>query len=606
MMRQLLALAGILGGVIPVLAQEPPVQQSIPFEETIIVTATLDGEQERSLPAAVGVIEAAEIEARQATELAGLLASLPSMTIVQSGSPGQVTSLFTRGTKSDQTLVLWNGVELNDPYFGGFNWAFMPTEGVGRVETVRGPFSSLYGGDAVGGVVQILSAPRDGADLQLEGGGDGYWRGQATAATSLGQTRLEVAGHLRRGDGQVDNDFFEGEALMARVDWQLQPETSLGLLIRGADADTGIPYSGGAVSPARRISWQERLVALPFRTELGRWQVQAQISGLSYDNQFRDPDDAFGFTASDTESESTRARAVASYQLEKGSWIAFGSEWDRARVTDVSTFGTNLDGDSQRTFAVFGEVFYRIGKLILDAGVRQDDNDAYGSEVSPRLGLQVAVTDHSRLRASWGRAFSPPSIGELYFPGSGNPELEPEISESLELGIEQRVGGWLLAVTGFHNDLTNLIDFDFVTFQNVNVGRARTRGVELEAGYYQRDRWRLRWNGTFLDTEDLDTGEALLRRPRESSNLQLSYTPPGWVASFTGQWVGDREDVDPISFERTVNEGYYRFDLAARWRPGSRLAPYARIENLSGEQYQAALGFPAPGRTLVVGVATSL
>jgi len=213
-------LIGILGGVVPVVAQTPQPQSTL-FEEAIVVTASLDEEQESDVPAAVSVIEAVEIEARQATEVAALLASLPAMTVVQSGSPGQVTSLFTRGTNSDQTLVLWNGVELNDPYFGGFNWAFMPTEGVGRVEAVRGPFSSLYGGDALGGVVQILSAPREGADLQLEGGENGYRRGQVSASTNFGSTHFEVAGHLRRGEGRVDNDFFDGEALMARADWEI-------------------------------------------------------------------------------------------------------------------------------------------------------------------------------------------------------------------------------------------------------------------------------------------------------------------------------------------------------------------------------------------------
>jgi vitamin B12 transporter len=218
--------------------------------------------------------------------------------------------------------------------------------------------------------------------------------------------------------------------------------------------------------------------------------------------------------------------------------------------------------------------------------------------------VQLAVTDSTRLRASWGQAFSPPSIGELYFPVSGNPDLEPETSESLEFGIEQSFGSWVLGLTGFQNDLSNLIEFDFASYQNVNVGRARTQGIEVEAGF-QKDRWRLRWNGTYLETEDLDTGQELLRRPRESSNLVVVYAPKSWSTSLAGLYVGDREDVDPITFQRMVNEGYFRLDVAARWRPGTRLAPYARIENLLGEEYQPALGFPAPGRTFVVGVATS-
>ena len=601
-MRSSLLLVGILGGAIPALSQISPVDT---FGDTLVVTASLEKETEGSLPATIDVIEVSEIQKRQATAVLDLLATLPSMAVVRSGSPGQVTSLFTRGMESNHTLALWNGIELNDPYFGGYNWGFLATDGVDRVEVVRGPFSSLYGGDAMGGVVQVLSGRQQGARLDLEAGGDGYARGGLSAGAKLGPVQLDLAGHLRRGDGQVENDDYAGEELMVRADWSWRPGMSLGLALRGLNADTGIAYSGGQPSPNRRIQWEERLVGLPFRFENERWTVDAQLSGVFYDNAFRDPDDPFGFTESDTESQVVKGRSVASYDLSRAdSWIAFGGEFDESEVTDSSVFGANLDSKGQRNWAVFSELYYRVGDFSLDLGLRRDENDVYGGRTSPRLGVQWSAGDATRLWASYGEAFTAPSVGELFFPFSGNPDLQPETSRSVELGVEHQAGSWRWSLVGFNNDLANLIDFDFVEFLNINVGRARTRGVEAEVGYVAR-RWTARWNASYLDAEDLEASVPLLRRPGESSNLVLSYSPSTWSVTLTGRYVGDRDDIDPLSFERMNNDSYVRFDVAGRWQALENLAPYLRLENLTDEEYQEVLGFPAPGITLVGGISLS-
>ena len=474
-----------------------------------------------------------------------------------------------------------------------------------RVEGVRGPFSSLYGGDAIGGVVQVLSSQQQGVQLNLEAGENNYARGGLAAGAKVGPVQLDLAGHRRRGDGQVGNDDFASDELMVRADWIFKPGMSLGLALRGLDADTGIAYSGGAPSPNRRISWRERMVGLPFSFESGGWKVDAQMSGVFYDSAFRDPDDAFGFTASDTESRVVKARAVSSYRLQKpGSWVAFGAERDESVVTDSSVFGTNLDGDGQSNWALFTEVYYSLGDFQLDVGLRRDENDAYGGQTSPRVGLQWLVTRATRLWGSYGEAFAAPSVGELYFPLTGNPDLEPETSTSIEVGAEHRLENWRFSLVGFDNDLSNLIDFDFVEFRNINIGRARTRGVEAEVGY-SRSRWAVRWNAALLNAEDLDTDEPLLRRPSESSNLVVTFSPQDFSLNLTARYVGERDDVDPISFERAVNEGYTRVDLAGRWQALKRLAPYLRIENVTDADYEEALGFPAPGMTLIGGLSLS-
>ncbi|MFL6197294.1 MAG: TonB-dependent receptor domain-containing protein [Thermoanaerobaculia bacterium] len=610
-MRQIvpILIAGVLGGGLPAWAQNtvPDQTQQSPgptpvFSDTVVVSASLDAEEREDSPASATILDAQRIQDRQANTLSDLAATVPGLTVVQAGAAGQQTSIFTRGTDSDQTLLLWNGIQLNDPFFGGANWQFVPLDGVERVEVVRGPFSTLYGSNAVGGVVQVFTGSRQGGTVTLEGGEDGYGRGGVAAGADLGRVRFDVTGHVRRGGGELENDEFDSQEGVARALWSFGDGMSVGLLARANDSKTGIPFSGSRLTPDRRISWRENELAVPFRSERGPWEVEAQLSRAHFDSAFRDPDDPSGFTASDTESEALRGRAVASWRRGEDLRIAFGAEAERLDVTNGSSFGSNLDGAHQRTWAAFGEASWGRGPVRLEAGLRRDDNDVYGAETSLRAGTVVKLGGNVRLRASYGEAFRAPSLGELFFPGSGNPDLQPEDSRSWEVGIEREADGWRFGLTGFENRLSNLIDFDFATFRNVNVGRARSRGVEGEAGF-SRGLFAALANATWLDTEDLDTGLELLRRPKESANLTLSLRPGPWTFTLTGLYVGDRPDVDPSTFERTENPSFTRVDLAARWRALAWLSPYARVENLGDEEYSAALGYPSPGRTLIGGLA---
>ncbi len=601
-MRRVLLALGLLGGWSPAPAQSPPRPASpVPaFGEAIVVTASLADERERDLPVSVEVIDGEALAARQVTSVAEALATAAGLAVVRSGSPGQSTSLFVRGTESDHALVLWNGVPLNNPYFGGFNWAFLPTDGVDRVEVVRGPFSALYGGDAVGAVVQVISGSEPGGTVRLEGGEDAYRRLGASAALTGRRARFHAAGHLRRGGGPFANDEFDAEELAARGEWGAGPGLSVGLLGRWNDSRTGIPFSGGLPSPERRIAWRESQLALPVSLERGRWGLEGQLSYLAYDNAFRDPDDPFGFTAADTRSTGRRARAVGSRRFGDG-WLAFGGELEVERVDDRSVFGTALDGEEQTTRAGFAQLHWRSGRLTVEAGLRRDSNDAYGGQTSPRLGLQVAVGQHTRVRVSYGESFRPPSIGELFFPFTGNPGLRPEVGRTVEAGVEHERGAWRAGLTLFEVRLDNLIDFDFASLRNVNLGRTRSRGAEARLGYRGRLA-AITVAGTRLDAEDLATGLPLLRRPERSASATAFLYPGDWTVSLTALAVGERDDVDPATFGRQVNPGYVRLDLGGRWRAGERWAPYARLENLLDRDYAEALGFPAPGRTVVAGL----
>ncbi len=601
-MRLVSCWVGILGGLIPALLAQTPSSNSF-FQDTVVVTASLDEAEREKLPASVSVVGPSELTARQIPEALHYLATLPGVGVVQSGEPGSVTSIFIRGSSSTQTLVLWNGLVLNDPFFGGFDWAFLSTDGVERIEVVRGPASTIYGSDAVGGVVQLLSGREQDAWLRLEGGDRDY--GRAAFGTGAGRDNLyaEMVGAYRTGKGELPNSFFDGAHGFARGEWRMEGGPTIALLARFADQEIGIPQSGGQPTPRRRQSSESFDLALPASLQGRDWTLETLVSRVTSDFQFRDPDASFSLD--DTKAECLRGRLVASFAPTPEASLGVGGEWQDSEVDNASNFGVNLDGRSQDNRAVFAQVRASSGRVTFDGALRYDDHESFGVAWSPAGGISFALSEKARLRLSYAEAFRAPSLGELFFPFSGNPDLAPETSQSIDLGFDLSGASWRFGVSAFELAVEDLIEFDLASFVNVNVGRARSRGVEAEVSFEQGP-WRLSANGTYLDAEDRLTGERLLRRARERFNSQISWSDGPWSFHLIGRYVGDRPDLDPITFETSSNPAYTRIDLTARWQARPRLAPYLRIENAADEQYEEALGFPAADRTFVAGVALAI
>jgi vitamin B12 transporter len=618
-MRHLALAIAILGGGIPVLAQagtEPVTSPSVDtstassvpdpaapsYSATVVVTASLEEEPTRELPTSVSVIPAEDIDQRQATRVVDLLRTVPGLDLVQQGSPGKISSVFLRGTGSTQTLVLWNGIQLNDPSFGGFDWAFLDTAGVERIEVVRGPVSALYGSEAIGGVVQVLTRNEGtGTDLRLEAGGDVHRRGSLSTGLGLGPTHLELSGSVRRGEGELDNDFFDGQDANARLSWDPGKSLDLQAVARWNDAEVGLPFDFlGAPSPhqvSQRVSTE---IALPLSWASRHWEVEAQIFRHDSDFETRDPDvGAFDFV----DGVRRGARTVLTRHLGSRFWIASGGDWEREEVTTGGTFGPGLRADSQRTWSTFAQLHGAVfdgsaHPLHVEAGVRRDDNDAFGTETSVRGGLVWEAGRGLRLRANYGEGFRAPSLGELFYPGFGNPDLQPETSQTRELALDFDHGPWRMTVAAFDTDLEGLIVSGPPSFLPFNVGRAESRGVETEVGVDTRA-VSARLQTTWLDTEDLDTGLRLLRRPEWRSSVVLTWRPaPDWTVNAVARRVGERLDLGPVTLDP-----YTTVDLAGSWSVREGIEPYARVENLLDEEYEEAAGFPAPDRRLVGGIA---
>ena len=577
----------------------------------VVVTASAAPEDAVALGVAATVIDRAAIERSRAATVADLLRSVPGVTVAQSGGPGGVTSLFLRGTNSNSTLVLVDGVKLNSPYFGGVDLSSLGTANVERIEVVRGPFSALYGSEAIGGVVQVITrrADTDGFAGQAHFGlGNGSAReGGVNAAFRNGP--IGVTAGFRRGTtgGDLPNEFFEGTDLSAGLDFQIAPDAKAGITVKRESSRTGIPFSGATATPLRATTADTTLVSVPVSVALGaRTTLEAAGTFANDRPTFSDPDDPWGFTFSETKARRAGGRVVLSH-TSGANRISVGTDYERTSVDNEDSYGVQLDGLTTSTWSVFAEDRLSLAdeRLAITAGVRRDENSAFGATTNPRVALSWRVAPAVKLRAAAGSAFRAPSTGELYYPFSGNAALRPEESVSYEAGAEWAPGrGLVFEASFFRTNVKDLISYDFATSTNENVGRARMTGAEATLrGTISTATWASA-SYTWLDTEDRDTGLPLLRRPESRASVTFGGDlGRGATAELTGLYVGERADVDVVTYARVTSPAYFRVDLAATGpRLFDHLAPFVRVTNLLDRDYAEVAGYPSPGIRFVAGV----
>jgi vitamin B12 transporter len=545
----------------------------------------------------------------QADRVVDLLRRVPGLSVVGSGDEGKLTSVFTRGTNSNQTLVMLDGVRLNTPYFGGFDWSRLSTTGLDQIEVVRGPYSSLWGADAVGGVVNLRSRrARDGFTGRFfgEGGPNGWQRFEADVGWGSEVFDVFASGYDRQGDGELENSDFASREFLATAGFSFGKRRSrLGILAQNVETDTGIPYaSPGDPRSNRRQSGEQSLIALPFTWRLAdRWSIEAVAAQIDTTVEFTDPDDLW-FTESLTDTTSTQARLASHHALGRHTF-SWGGEWRSDQVDDSSNFGTNLEGEKVEVTSFFLQDVWNVGKAVrLLLGARWDDAEQWGSETSPRADLGWRLSDRVELTAGYGTGFRPPSIGELYFPWSGNPDLVAETSTSADLGfvLTSRDGLSRWELEAFSTELDNLIEFDYTTYQNRNIGSATIRGVEAAWTRAVGRRGASFIQATYLDTED-DDGTPLLRRPEWSGSWTLHGSFSRHLSGdVTLLYVGARDDVDPITFERASAPSYTTADFSLAYSLWNGIEVTGRVLNVLDEEYEEVLGYPASGRRYFFGL----
>ncbi|MEP7133169.1 MAG: TonB-dependent receptor, partial [Acidobacteriota bacterium] len=602
------ALIAMAGGASPARGQTAavPVAQPTPaaVSEAVVVTATATPEERAEIGVAATVVTRDEIDRHGYRTVSEALRSVPGLDVARSGPEGSITSVFLRGANSTGALLLIDGVRMNSVFFGGYDFSSLTTENVERIEVVRGPFSALYGSDALGGVIQIFTrSPAGGLSgrASVEGGNAGHREGEASASWGDGPWGVAASVREGRSDNDRRNSDWRQTSASARMDFRPFPDARLGLEASIVDGKTGIPGPVGGESPHARSTWREERFAVPvsFSPAEGH-EATLLVADVWSRPTYADPDQSFDAT---TRLRSYQGRVSDTWTSGISRATGFAT-WERGEVDDASNFGTNLAGSHTTLWGAGIEETMRLSRgWTATGGLRYDRHSQFGSAWSPRGTLAWLSADSLwKIRASAGSAFRAPSIGELYYPFSGNAGLKPERSRAYEIGGERAIPRGSAEVSLFWNEFRDLIVYDFASFQDRNVGRARTRGIEGALRQQVAPAVAVDLGYTYLDARDLTAADTLIRRPRHRGSVSLVLTPlAGLSIAPRATFVGRRRDQSATTGSSLENPSYVRYDLFVRYAWG-RLSPFARIENATDRRYDEVAGYPAARRRFAAGL----
>ncbi len=573
--------------------------------DPVVTTATRTPESLQTIGSAVDVISAADLARRQISSLAGALGGVPGTPLFASGQSGASASLFLRGANSNQTLFLVDGIRLNDPntdynvFLGG-----ACVSACDSLEVAHGPQSTLYGGEAVGGVVSLRALPGTGAStaqVALEAGSFGTIQGAVATQGVSGTTAYNFSAQGGHTDNQRVNNSFDSANVTLRVDRRVTERVAIGGTLRwfhGVYGDPGDRYTNDPDNQDR----EENLLATAFAdAKLSEvWTAHAVLGGQ--DRRFVSENPRVGRATQITVVKNRRAvlDAQTTYSGLERNRITAGLT---AEVNHTRNTGFGDINKKQGLFAAFAQdEFSPVDDVFLTAGLRNDDFDTFGRATTGRATAAWLLAQRTvKLHASYGTAFRSPSFLDLYGQSAfytGNPNLRPERARGWDAGADyylpQKRG--TLGATWFQTDFTDLIAStpDFRSEENIQ--RARTRGVELSAQTSLPGVVQLRLGYTYLEADNLSAQARLLRRPRHSFSSDLWREFVHGVSAGAGvAFVAGREDVDARTFRTIEGEDYTVARLYAAWQVNAHLGLKLRFENLLNEKYEEVNGYPALG-----------
>jgi vitamin B12 transporter len=590
--------------------------------DPVIVTATMVPTPLAQTAATVTVVTGDEITQFNYDRIEDVFRQVPGLQVQTSGSPGKATSLSIRGAGSQRSLVLIDGLRTASPTLGATDIAEITIDSIERIEIVRGPQSTLYGADAISGVVNIITRKGQGspsASVWVEGGNYSTFREQVNVQGALGGFNVNITGSQFNTAGNLPHDDSAQSAVSGRVGYDFPWKGELSLVGRYSYLDLELPIFSTSPSvvldPNATSAVSTGLYNLKYEQPVTDWwKVSASFGQYFNNSNFRDTPPPGDFTTiSKVDTSRIQADALSTLTIPRWNTLILGWEYRSESGTSNTTgsFPTRFT-DTLDTLAFFGQDEVSIlDRLFIGGGLRWEDNNQFGSSLTGRASAALAIKETgSKLRFAWGQGFRTPTINDLFFPGFSNPNLEPERSTSWEIGVDQRLwrdrirGG----VTYFNQKFTDLIQFVFdpTTFLFIpeNVGRARIQGVEAYASIDPLDWLGFYANYTYLDAVDLDTNRELRRVPRNTANAGVTVTPWSRLSLFLqGNVVSSQLEVPGQRLP-----AYYRIDTGGTFvvlgQHGilDRLELTLRIQNLTNQSYSEVLGFPALGINALAGL----
>ena len=613
--------------------QDAPVQQAASGFGTmapIVVTPTLFPVPPTEIGSDVTVITADDIARKQARTLPDALKDVPGLNVVQTGGPVGQTSVFIRGTNSYHTKVLVDGIDVTDPSTpnGAFDFSQIPTWDIERIEVLRGPQSGLYGSDAIGGVISIITKTGKGPtkfDGMAEGGSFATFNQAAGVSGSQGRANYDLNFvHLRTADlpvtptnlltpGEARNDdFYSNKNYSGKVGAQLTDNFSVNAVGRYIDTLTRTTTDTFSIAPFTGVPEGTQS---PTATHDLFMRGEAKL--LSFDGAL---ENSFGvaythYLRSNTDIDPNNAPSTVSGRRTKLNWLS------TLHLAEEHTVVLGLEDETDRIAnsgvtpnvrdrAGFAELHTLIvPRLYGTASVRVDDNSNFGKAATWRVApaYSVPVTD-TLLKASYGTGFKAPMLTQLYVQPSANPNLQPEKSRGWDAGFEQPLLADKLrfGATYFHNRIKNLISFaPTFPFKNININQATTYGVESFVAVKPLPNVNLRADYTYTVARNDNTGSELLRRPKNKVSLDADWTPIDPL-TLTGEilrvdtWLDSTRD-NPTIFTAQAAP-YTLVNLAAEYRATTNATFFGRVNNLLDRHYQEPLGFLQPELAVIAGI----
>ena len=612
------------------------------IQHEIVVTATRLETPAKEIASSVTVITRERLEQSKKTTVIEALQEVLGVSIIQNGPPGAAASVFLRGANSEHTLILMDGVELNDPISPSrsFDLAHLTLDNIERIEILRGPQSTLYGSDALGGVVNIISKKGQGKPkFSLSSVAGSY----GTIITSAGINGSTERMHYSLGtsyfrsdgfssasanyEGNEEKDGYRNLSLWGRLGFRLFDNLDVDLILRTLNTQIDIDNGGGAQGddPNNVQDYNALFIKTQIRNLMlnNRWELKLGLSLVDYDRQHENPadeahllDSENGFFKSklfqiDWQNnlflhETNTFTLGIDYQQEQGEseynsdgiWGPFSSIFPSRRAHVTGFYLQDQIRLANRFFATLG--------------LRLDDHSQFGSAVTYRLAPAFFIeATQTKFRATYGTAFKSPSLYQLYAPGTflgpiGNAELNPEKSIGWDIGVEQQLlgGKALLAVTYFYNDYKDLINFDFLQGY-MNIGKAESKGTEILIQARPFDD--MSFNATYTKTEakDKDTDADLLRRPKQKFSASLNYNFQKKAnINLTFIRIGEQDDMDFSTWPSTqlTLPSYSLLNAAVSFNFASSFQIFCRLDNIFNKEYEMIKGYGTPGFSVYGGV----
>lgn len=603
MNKHIFAMALLLSST-HVMGDEPPADLG-----PVIVTATRTAQTADESLAPVTVITRADIDRLQPESLQDLLIGLPGISIANNGGLGKTTSVFLRGTDSDEILVLIDGIKVGSATTGTTAFEQIPVDQIERIEIVRGPRSSLYGSEAVGGVIQIFTrqGSPDGKptpSFSVGGGTYNTWQGQAGVTGGLHNAwyGASVSGLSTGGINACNGVGAPTYAGCGTVEPDRDGYWSTSGSLRGGYRfDNGVELSGdwlrnygdtkydGSFQNQSRVVQQVLggTIKLP---QIGPWQT-ALTGGQSEDQSTNYENSSFAGILNTLRNSLSwqNAFALAPRQL-----LTAGADYLNDHVYSDTQYAVT----SREDVGTFAQYQGGFGRQDVQLSVRGDHNQQFGNHYTGGGAWGYTVSRALRLTASYATAFRGPTFNELYFTGFGNPQLKPEKAGSAEIGFGGRPGSWVWAVNAYQTRINDLIAFDATTFSPANIATARIRGLEAQLGGTW-DGWRSQLDLSFLSPRNLTTGtehgNLLPRRAQETARFDLDRDCGHFTAGTTVFASSHR--YDDLANMQSLG-GYATVDFRAGWRFMPHWILQTRLANAFSKHYETAQYYNQPGRTI--------